>query len=128
MLAIRLPEDIETRLDNLAKRTGRSKTFYARAAIMEYLEDMEDLYLAEQVVSPGQRRGAKSPARRCGGAFWPGGLRFLKLPKNHSPNRTMLLPSVYAAFCGSVLLPWTIPEASGRRYGAANWASFGNTA
>lgn len=50
MLAIRLPEDIETRLDNLAKRTGRSKTFYARVAILEYLEDMEDLYLAEQVV------------------------------------------------------------------------------
>lgn len=50
MLAIRLPEDIEVRLNSLAKRTGRSKTFYAREAIMEYLEDMEDLYLAEQVV------------------------------------------------------------------------------
>jgi RHH-type rel operon transcriptional repressor/antitoxin RelB len=50
MLAIRLPADIEARLDNLAKRTGRSKTFYAREAILEYLEDMEDLYLAEQVV------------------------------------------------------------------------------
>jgi RHH-type rel operon transcriptional repressor/antitoxin RelB len=50
MLAIRLPEDIEARLETLAKRTGRSKTFYARQAILEYLEDMEDLYLAEQVV------------------------------------------------------------------------------
>ncbi len=50
MLAIRLPEEIEARLDNLAKRTGRSKTFYAREAILEYLDDMEDLYLAEQVV------------------------------------------------------------------------------
>jgi predicted transcriptional regulator len=30
MPAIRLPEDIEARLENLAKRTGRSKTFYAR--------------------------------------------------------------------------------------------------
>ena len=50
MLAVRLPEDIETRLESLAKRTGRSKTFYARIAILEYLEDMEDLYLAEQVV------------------------------------------------------------------------------
>ena len=39
MLAIRLPEDIEARLNSLAKRTGRSKTFYAREAI---LEDMED--------------------------------------------------------------------------------------
>ncbi len=50
MLAIRLPEDIEVRLTNLAKRTGRSKTFYAREAILEHLDDLEDLYLAEQVM------------------------------------------------------------------------------
>jgi len=48
MLAIRLPEDIEARLERLAKQTGRSKTFYAREAILEYLDDLEDLYLAEQ--------------------------------------------------------------------------------
>jgi RHH-type transcriptional regulator, rel operon repressor / antitoxin RelB len=48
MLAIRLPVDIETRLEALAKATGRSKTFYARQAILEHLEDLEDLYLAEQ--------------------------------------------------------------------------------
>lgn len=48
MLAIRLPEDIEKRLDTLAKATGRSKTFYAREAILEHLADLEDLYLAEQ--------------------------------------------------------------------------------
>lgn len=50
MLAIRLPEEIETRLENLARRTGRSKTFYAREAILEHLDDLEDLYLAEQVM------------------------------------------------------------------------------
>lgn len=50
MLAIRLPVEIEDRLDNLARRTGRSKTFYAREAILEHLENLEDLYLAEQVV------------------------------------------------------------------------------
>lgn len=48
MLAIRLPETIEKRLDRLAKRTGRTKTFYAREAILAHLEDLEDLYLAEQ--------------------------------------------------------------------------------
>jgi len=48
MLAIRLPEDVEQRLAELAQRTGRSKTFYARQAILEHLDDMEDLYLAEQ--------------------------------------------------------------------------------
>jgi RHH-type rel operon transcriptional repressor/antitoxin RelB len=50
MLAIRLPEDVEKRLDDLARRTGRTKTFYAREAILEHLEDLEDLYLAEKVV------------------------------------------------------------------------------
>jgi len=51
MLAIRLPEDIELRLGNLAKKTGRTKTFYAREAILEYLDNLEDLYLAEKRLS-----------------------------------------------------------------------------
>jgi RHH-type rel operon transcriptional repressor/antitoxin RelB len=48
MLAIRLPTEIEERLDELAKRTGRSKSFYAREAILEHLDDLEDYYLAEK--------------------------------------------------------------------------------
>ena len=48
MLAIRLPAEIEKRLDALAKSTGRTKTFYAREAILEHLDDLEDLYLAEE--------------------------------------------------------------------------------
>ncbi len=48
MLAIRLPSEIESRLEALAKATGRTKTFYAREAILEHLDDLEDLYLAEQ--------------------------------------------------------------------------------
>lgn len=50
MLAIRLPSDIEERLNALAKATGRTKTFYAREAILEHLEDLEDIYLAEQTL------------------------------------------------------------------------------
>ena len=46
MLAIRLPKDVEDRLERLAKKTGRTKTFYAREAILEYLADMEDYHLA----------------------------------------------------------------------------------
>lgn len=60
MLAIRLPEEIEARLENLAKATGRTKTFYAREAILEYLEDMEDLYLAEQVLADIQAGRSKT--------------------------------------------------------------------
>ena len=48
MLAIRLPTDIEERLNALAKATGRSKTYYVREAILEHLDDLEDAYLAER--------------------------------------------------------------------------------
>lgn len=48
MLALRLPVEIEARLDALAKKTGRTKSFYAREAIIEHIEDLEDLYLAEE--------------------------------------------------------------------------------
>lgn len=48
MLALRLPPDIEARLEELARRTGRSKSFYAREAILEHLDDLEDIYLAEK--------------------------------------------------------------------------------
>jgi RHH-type rel operon transcriptional repressor/antitoxin RelB len=50
MLAIRLPRSIKKRLERPARRTGRTKTFYARKAILEHLWDLEDLYLAEQTL------------------------------------------------------------------------------
>ena len=50
MLAIRLPQSIEKRLEKLARRTGRTKSFYAREAILQHLEDFEDLYLAERAL------------------------------------------------------------------------------
>jgi RHH-type rel operon transcriptional repressor/antitoxin RelB len=59
MLAIRLPEDIERRLAALAAATGRTKTFYAREAILEHLDHLEDLYLAEQSLLEVQA-GAKT--------------------------------------------------------------------
>ena len=48
MLALRLPKDIEDRLEKLAAETHRTKSFYAREAIERYLEDLEDLYLSEK--------------------------------------------------------------------------------
>jgi RHH-type rel operon transcriptional repressor/antitoxin RelB len=55
MLAIRLEPEIEERLEKLAKNTGRTKTFYAREAILEHLEDLEDVYLAKQSLKKGGR-------------------------------------------------------------------------
>lgn len=46
MLSIRLPEEVENRLAALAAKTGRTKTFYAKEAILEHLNEMEDKYLA----------------------------------------------------------------------------------
>ncbi|HQP31861.1 MAG TPA: DUF6290 family protein [Deltaproteobacteria bacterium] len=58
MLAIRLPSEIEDRLEALAKATGRTKTYYARQAILEYIDDLEDVYLAEKRLEE-IRKGSK---------------------------------------------------------------------
>ena len=50
MLALRLPDEIERRLAALAKRTGRSISFYAREAILEHLDDLEAEYLSDQIL------------------------------------------------------------------------------
>jgi RHH-type rel operon transcriptional repressor/antitoxin RelB len=48
MFAMRLPPGVEKRLTRLAKKTGRTKSFYAREAIVEHLRDYEDLYLIKE--------------------------------------------------------------------------------
>lgn len=47
-VSLRLPDDVSQRLQNLAQMTGRSKTYYMVEAIREHLDDLEDLYFAEQ--------------------------------------------------------------------------------
>ena len=49
-VSLRLPSDLNQRLSHLAEQTGRSKTFYMLEAIKQHLDDLEDLYLAEQRV------------------------------------------------------------------------------
>jgi RHH-type rel operon transcriptional repressor/antitoxin RelB len=56
MLAIRLPKDIENRLNDLASKTGRTKTFYAKEAILEHIDEIEDKYLAiNRLENPSKR-------------------------------------------------------------------------
>ena len=50
MFSLRLPKDIEDRLDGLAKRTGRTKTFYVRQAILTHLEDIEDAFQGDEII------------------------------------------------------------------------------
>ena len=56
MLALRLPAEIEQRLDALARKTGRSKSYYAREAILRQLDDIENYYLARRRLSHGGPR------------------------------------------------------------------------
>jgi RHH-type rel operon transcriptional repressor/antitoxin RelB len=55
MLAIRLPQSIEKRLNKLAQRTGRTKTYYVREALLQHLEDLEDRYLGERALERVRR-------------------------------------------------------------------------
>ena len=54
MLVLRLPRDIEQRLGAIAKKTGRSKSEYARDTILRHIGDFEDYYLARRRL--GRRR------------------------------------------------------------------------
>jgi RHH-type rel operon transcriptional repressor/antitoxin RelB len=65
MLAIRLDKKTEDRLTKLARRTGRTKTFYAREAIMEHLEDMEDVYLAVQRLQANEKTYSLEEVKRA---------------------------------------------------------------
>lgn len=50
MLAIRLDKNLEARLTDAAKRAGRTKTAFARKAIEDYIEDIEDIAAAEEAL------------------------------------------------------------------------------
>ena len=54
---VRLDEDIVERLDALARKTGRTKTFYAVEAILQFLEDREDYFLANDSLEAFQASG-----------------------------------------------------------------------
>jgi RHH-type transcriptional regulator, rel operon repressor / antitoxin RelB len=60
MLAVRLPSEIENRLQVLADATGRTKTYYVREAILEHLEDLEDYYLASEVLERVRKEQEKT--------------------------------------------------------------------
>jgi len=58
MFAIRLDKEIEQELDLLAKTRGSNRSAVVREAILQYLEDDEDLSLVKQAKI--QTRGSKS--------------------------------------------------------------------
>lgn len=59
-LSVRLDAESEARLDALAARTGRSKTFYVREAILTHLDELEERYWADEVVKDWVAQGRPS--------------------------------------------------------------------
>lgn len=57
---VRLEDDVAQRLEALALKTGRTKTFYATQAIHEFLDEREDYFLAKDSLVAFQRSGEES--------------------------------------------------------------------
>lgn len=57
--SLRLAPETEQRLDQLASRTGRTKAYYLRELIEQGIEQMEDYYLAVDVLER-VRKGQES--------------------------------------------------------------------
>ena len=63
-LAVRLPKELADELDELARETGRSKSYYARKAIIEFLEDRADYLHAVAVLEKNEPRLTLEEAKR----------------------------------------------------------------
>jgi RHH-type rel operon transcriptional repressor/antitoxin RelB len=65
MLGVRLDTKMEKRLERLAKRTGRTKSYYMRKALEEMIEDFEDVAAAmERLENPGKRVSMEDMRKR----------------------------------------------------------------
>ncbi|MBI4827543.1 MAG: ribbon-helix-helix protein, CopG family [Nitrospinae bacterium] len=54
--SVRLPDKLDRGLEELAQKTGRSKAYYIREAIQEYLEDRRDYLMAVRRLENPRRR------------------------------------------------------------------------
>ena len=66
MLALRLDDELEKRVADLAYRQGRNKSALVREALIRYMEDQEDIEMAEAVLNKmkGQKTLTLEEARR----------------------------------------------------------------
>ena len=60
LMAVRVPEEMHTRLKNLALATNRSTAYYLREALEKHLEELEDAYLAETAYEEFVKSGEKA--------------------------------------------------------------------
>lgn len=64
MLSVRLSPEQETALQKLSEQTGRSKSFYVKQALDEFLEDRADYLLALAAIERDERRYSAANVRR----------------------------------------------------------------
>ncbi len=64
MLAVRLDSSVEDRLTQLAHETGRSKSYYVKQAVENFLEDREDYLLALSVLEKEEPRKTIAEVRK----------------------------------------------------------------
>ena len=64
MTTVRLDPEIEKRLDLLARKTGRTKSFYLRKALQQHLDDIEDYYLGMLALENTRRTYTSEKAKR----------------------------------------------------------------
>jgi RHH-type rel operon transcriptional repressor/antitoxin RelB len=50
-VSLRIPPSVSERLNDLVKKTGRSKTYFIREALLEHLDELEDIYAAEAIMA-----------------------------------------------------------------------------
>jgi RHH-type transcriptional regulator, rel operon repressor / antitoxin RelB len=65
MLAVRLPQELAAELEQLAQETGRSKSYYARQAIIEFLEDRSDYLRAVATLEKQEPRLTLAEAKKA---------------------------------------------------------------
>lgn len=63
-MTVRLTPELEARLEELAESTGRSKSYYARKAIEEFLDDRADYLLALSVLEKQEPTLSSAELRR----------------------------------------------------------------
>ena len=70
MQAVRLPKELDERLAEVAKATGRTKSYHARRAIAAWLDEREDYLIAcqrlEEVERGGRTRSLDEVKRELG--------------------------------------------------------------
>lgn len=66
-IALRLEPEWEKRLEDLSKKTHRSKSFFVKEAIKDHIEDLEDYFLSLTILeNPGKIYTLEEVEKMCG--------------------------------------------------------------